>query len=41
MSWAEALIEEYKEVRLDLRNMHELLGDTEYNLQGKSQKSIA
>lgn len=37
MSWAEALIEEYKEGRAGLREMHELLGDTEYDQEDKSQ----
>jgi len=37
MSWAEVLIEEYKEGRAGLREMHELLGDTEYDQEDKSQ----
>src|SRR5699024_7101662 len=37
MSWAEALIEEYKEGRAGLREMHELLGDSEYDQEDKSQ----
>lgn len=37
MSWAEVLIEEYKEGRADLREMHELLGDSEYDQEDKSQ----
>ena len=37
MSCAGSLIPAYKEARADLREMHELLGDTEYDQEDKSQ----
>lgn len=37
MSWADILIDEYKEGRTELEEMHKLLGDTEYDLEDKSQ----